>query len=130
MTVTPTTIPNLTVTLFAMVGLMLVVARWKGRAPTSPAAPGRAMAAILALALIAQAILIGIVGFIVSSTITFAIAATAIRGRTPLGRVVMKDALIGLVFAAVIFVIFSRGLGVALPGLPFSRLTSDFSLPQ
>ena len=115
MAVTPTTIPNLTVALFATVGLLLVITRWKRRVPMSPAAPGRAMATILALTLVAQAVLIGMVGFIISSTLTFAIAATAIRGRTPVGRVVVKDALIGLAFAAAIFVIFSRGLGVSLP---------------
>jgi hypothetical protein len=51
-------------------------------------------------------------GFVLASTLLFALTAAAMRGRpTRLG----VDLLIGLVFAAVMFVIFTRGLAVSLP---------------
>lgn len=63
---------------------------------------------------IAHLIAIGWVGFIVASTILFACVARAFGSRQ-----LLRDVLIGAGLAAVVFVVFTQGLGLALPsGLP------------
>lgn len=55
-------------------------------------------------------------GFVIASTLLFTAVAAAF-GRSRLGRA----AAIGLVFSAVIFIAFTRGLGLQLPGGVFGR---------
>jgi len=63
---------------------------------------------------LAHMIAIGWVGFIVTSTILFACVARAFGSRR-----VLRDVLIGAAVAVVVFVVFTQGLGLALPsGLP------------
>ena len=112
--VTPTTVPNITVAIFGILAAGLAWSRARGSA-TAPPAPGWRMAAFLALALLAQPVLMLAAGFIASSTFLFTVAATAWRGARPAAGILAKDTAVGAVFAIFIYVIFTTGLGVALP---------------
>ncbi len=114
--VTPTTVPNITVAIFGMLAAGLAISRARGRPSRVPTmAPGTRMAAVLAIALLAQPALMVGAGFIVSSTFLFSVTATAWRGVRPSAVVVAKDLAVGTLFAIVIYVMFTTGLGVALP---------------
>ena len=63
-------------------------------------------------------------GFIIASTITFVVTANAWRGVRPAMTALARDAAIGVTFVAIIYVIFTSGLGVALPS--FSPFTFHF----
>ncbi len=114
MSVTPTTVPNVTAGIFGLLAVGLMVSRARARAVVSPA-PGIKMAALLGTALLLQPIVMLTTGFIVSSTITFAITAIAWRGVRPAPATLARDAVVGGVFATVIYVTFTAGLGVGLP---------------
>jgi putative tricarboxylic transport membrane protein len=63
---------------------------------------------------LAHMLVIGWAGFIVASTVLFACCARAFGSRR-----VLHDVLIGVALAVVVFLVFTRGLGLALPsGLP------------
>ena len=115
MAVTPTTMPNATVVLFGLLAAALAVSRQRRRAPVVAAPPGRTSAAILGLALLIQPLLMLTAGFIIASTITFVVTANAWRGVRPALATLARDAAIGVTFAAIIYVIFTSGLGVVLP---------------
>ena len=66
--------------------------------------------ATLALALVADAVLINAAGFVIASAAMFVLTARAFGSRRA-GR----DAVIGLVLAAAVHLGFTRGLGVSLP---------------
>ena len=57
------------------------------------------------------------IGFVPASAVLFAVAARLLGSRRP-GR----DAFIGVTTAALLFGIFTRGLGVDLPIDPLTRL--------
>jgi len=56
---------------------------------------------------------------VLSSTLLFIATATAMRGGRPSARALAVDAVAGAVFSSVLFIVFTRGLGVSLPGLRF-----------
>jgi putative tricarboxylic transport membrane protein len=64
----------------------------------------------VALALVVDVALVDWIGFVVASALMFAIAARAFGSRR-----LTRDSIVGLGIAAVIYVAFTRGLGVALP---------------
>lgn len=113
MSVTPTTVPNVTVGIFGVLAIGLFISRRRSPAGTAP--PGAKSAAVLTLALLLQPLLMPAAGFVIASTITFAVTAGAWRAVRPSPLALARDAGIGLVFAIIIFVIFTSGLGVALP---------------
>ena len=82
---------------------------WRNR-PRATSRTNFAALATLALALVVDVALIDRIGFTVASTLMFAVAARAFGSRRP-----MRDAIVGLAIAAVIYVAFTRGLGVGLP---------------
>jgi putative tricarboxylic transport membrane protein len=82
---------------------------WRSRVRATSRANVTALA-MLALALVVDVALIDLTGFVVASTLMFAIAARAFGSRRP-----ARDAMIGLAIAAVIYVAFTRGLGIGLP---------------
>ncbi len=87
------------------------------RVPTSVSAPTSANAASLALmaiALVVSVVLMNVAGFLLSSTVTFALAARAFGSRR-----IARDVIAGAVLSAIIYVAFTRGLGVTLPQAPF-----------
>jgi putative tricarboxylic transport membrane protein len=65
---------------------------------------------LLALALLAYLVLIERAGFIIASTVLFVIAAFAMGSRR-----LVRDIAIGIIMATILYLVFSRGLGLALP---------------
>ena len=59
------------------------------------------------------------IGFIAASTMLFAIVASALRATRPSARSLVGDVTVGVVFSSVLFVVFTRGLDVSLPGPAF-----------
>ena len=84
------------------------------RGTPAPRSWNRAALATLALALAVNVALFSTAGFVVASATLFVITARAFGSRR-----VLRDALIGVGLSALIFIAFTRGLGVALPGGPF-----------
>jgi putative tricarboxylic transport membrane protein len=70
---------------------------------------------MLATALIIDVALIHWIGFILASAAMFALTARAFGSRRAL-----RDTLFGLALSAAVYVGFTRGLGVVLPGGFFS----------
>lgn len=113
--VTPTTVPTVTIAIFGLLAAALAATRGRDRTPVVAGGPAMRMAALLALALLLQPVVMMAAGFIVSSTLLFVVTATAWRGVRPLTPVIARDAMVGAVFTTIIYVIFSTGLGVSLP---------------
>ncbi len=114
--VTPATLPNATAILFA---IALAFVTWTSVRQTISLPPtGGTMAVSIAAALLILPFLFVTLGFVASSTVTFAAAATALRGQRPSAHSLAIDAAVGGAFSLLLFLIFTRGLGVALPGSP------------
>jgi hypothetical protein len=82
-------------------------------------ARGVRMAMAITIALIILPLVFVTFGFVASSTLLFAIAAAALRGERPSIRSCVVDLAIGAAFSIALFVTFTRGLGVSLPGPSF-----------
>lgn len=115
----PRVIPYVIGTGLVLVGLWLLVQALSGRhAPPStesedadPTLPTDwKTVALLAGALVVYLLLIETGGFVIASTLLFAGAAFAMGSRRPL-----RDLAFGVLFAAGLFVGFTRGLGLDLP---------------
>ena len=126
MSIVPMTLPITVASLFAGVSIAFLIQRRRAPGPEPGArrpAPG---VVILGAALLMQPLLYPAVGFIASATLLFTVGAHALRGREWRVRTVIKDVALGLVLSSLLYLTFSRGLGVSLPS--FSLFTSDFSL--
>ncbi|MGE0040067.1 MAG: tripartite tricarboxylate transporter substrate-binding protein [Vicinamibacterales bacterium] len=119
---TPMTAPI--AVLFVLAALVLAVSatslRQWGQATRAEAGPeppvsqaGLANAGMLLGALVAQAFVFEAAGFVAASAIVFVAGARALGSRAPL-----RDLVIGLAVAAVLFLAFTRGLSVSLPPTP------------
>lgn len=125
MSVTPTTVPRATLAMLGILLAGLVASRvMKGASANPDGAAATAgvplpvkMAALLALTLLLQPVLMLTGGFIMASTLTFVATATAWRGVRPATATVARDLMVGGAFAIVIYAVFTAGLGVALPSL-------------
>jgi putative tricarboxylic transport membrane protein len=113
-TLTPFTLP-------ALVGIMLIglftltslhIARHR---PVVDAAGLRMVTAIIA-GLVLLPIAFITLGFIAASTLLFATVALALRGERPSPTSVAFDLAVGAAFSIVLFLVFTRGLSVSLPG--------------
>lgn len=152
MSVTPLTLPITVTSLFGATFIAFLIQRRRAPRPEPGAPPSRPEAAsagprrsslvwrrakagrrpepgavILGAALLIQPLLFPTLGFIASSTLLFTVGSHALRGRGWRGRDGLKDLALGFVFSSLLYLIFSRALGVNLPS--FSLLTSLFSLP-
>ena len=116
LTVTPSTFPFAIGALFT--GALLAAAVRVARARPSIDRQGWRMVAAIVLALLVLPLVFTALGFVIASTLLFAIVASALRGQRLLPRAVTFDLLVGGLFSIVLFVVFTRGLGVALPGPP------------
>jgi len=87
---------------------------WKGLQGTEPPEPFYTPAFLLiAGGLVAHMIVIGLVGFTIASTLLFAMGARGFGSRR-----LLRDAIIGFVLAAIVFLFFTRVLNLALPASP------------
>jgi putative tricarboxylic transport membrane protein len=118
-TVGPRTIPFIVGAGLVLTGLWLAVEALTGRTtvgtsesedadPTLPT--DWRTVGLLALALLAYLVLIERAGFIIASTVLFVIAAFAMGSRR-----LVRDIAIGIIMATILYLVFSRGLGLALP---------------
>jgi putative tricarboxylic transport membrane protein len=110
MPVTPLTLPITVTSLFAVVLIALLIRRRALRAPA-----GARNASILAAALLIQPLVFPTVGFVASSTLLFSVGSHALRGHGWRARDSVKDVALGLFLSSLLYLIFSRGLGVSLP---------------
>lgn len=95
---------------------------WSNRAAPEGAAQGNWPAfALISVALLANAFLITRIGFILSCTLCFLIALRGFhlaQGRAwPSPAQWLRDAAIGLLLCAPVYWLFSKVLGISLPGL-------------
>ena len=114
-TLTPNTLPSLVALVFIGTFGLTLVNTFQHR-PTFEAS-GMRMAMAIVASLAALPIVFVTLGFIAASTLLFAVTATALRGQRPAARALMFDLAVGAVFSAALFVTFTRGLGVSLPGV-------------
>ena len=129
MSVVPMTLPIAVTSLFAVVLIAFLIQR---RAPFDSARdnagvaqgrpgsglralPGARSASLLAAALLIQPLMFPTAGFVASSTLLFTVGSHALRGRTWRAGDSLKDVAIGLVLSTLLYLVFSRGLGVSLP---------------
>jgi len=119
-TVGPRVIPFIVGGGLVLIGLWLAVEVVSGRAaaPSGESedadptlATDWATVGMLAAALIAYLVLIEPVGFVLATGVLYAGAAYAMGSRRPL-----RDAATGLILGVVLFLVFTRGLGLSLPG--------------
>lgn len=115
LSLTPATVPNFIVGIFGLLVAALVASRLKNEPPAQQRLGGFRMMLVLALTLLLQPLLMLGAGFIVASTVLFAVTAAAWRGRRSRAEVLAKDLAVGACFAVTVFFIFSTGLGVTLP---------------
>lgn len=97
----------------ALFGLTVGAGRLRSRQAGIPRANLRALATI-AVALVLEVVLIRPAGFVISAAILFVLVAHAFGSRR-----IVRDVLVGAALSALIFLLFSRGLGVVLPPGPF-----------
>jgi putative tricarboxylic transport membrane protein len=125
----PAFLPWLVSAALAVCGVLLMIAA--ARADTEAAPPPAAAEAAGAPAdwtsmawvsagLLLNAALISRLGFVVSCALLFALAARGFRqsmGQAGARRQLGRDALIGLALSAPVYWLFTKGLGLTLPGL-------------
>jgi putative tricarboxylic transport membrane protein len=94
-----------------IVGLLYTIESWKGaQTPLDEHAVSIWPLVIIAVGIVADALLLERLGFILSSTILFMLVAAAFGSRRYL-----RDAVIGLALASLAYVTFVYGLGLRLP---------------
>ncbi|MDO8677997.1 MAG: tripartite tricarboxylate transporter substrate-binding protein [Acidobacteriota bacterium] len=115
MSVVPMTLPITVTSLFAVVLIVFLIQRRSAPRPEPGARRPEPGVVILGAALLIQPLLFTAVGFVASSTLLFTVGSHALRGRGWRAGDSLKDIAIGLVFSSLLFLVFSRGLGVSLP---------------
>jgi putative tricarboxylic transport membrane protein len=116
----PRAIPYLIGAGLVLIGFWLLAEALRGRRPAAPGSDSEdadsalptdwRTVGLMALALLVYLLLIEPAGFILASTLLFVGAAFAMGSRRP-----ARDVPIGLVLATVLFLGFTRGLGLDLP---------------
>lgn len=118
-TLTPMTLPAVAATmLVAAIGLVAVRTIRQHPKPSAASAAG---AGTIVAALVILPMVFTTAGFVVASTMVFVSVASAMRGSRPALFRLGLDLLVGATFSFLLYEIFTRGLGVALPGSPFFR---------
>ena len=111
---TPQTLPALVGLIFVAALALTIVTSARQRLVIDRAGLRRVGALILSLVVLP--IVFITLGFIAASLLLFATTATALRGRRPTARALLFDLAVGAAISIVLFVVFTRGLGVSLPG--------------
>jgi putative tricarboxylic transport membrane protein len=111
---TPSSIPNAIALLF--IGALGLTTVRVTREKRTFDRVGLRMAAVIAASLLILPIVFVTAGFVVASTLMFAAVSSSMRGRTS-ARSLAIDLVIGATVSTALFLIFTRGLGVSLPGL-------------
>lgn len=74
------------------------------------------MAGTIIIALLILPIVFVTIGFVAASVLMFIVVASTLRARPVTIRSIAIDLIVGVAFSIAIFVVFTRGLGVTLPG--------------
>lgn len=110
----PRFFPYLIAAGLVLTGAMMIIECLKHQAPLSSEVMDPMALMTLGIALVSCVLLLERLGFIVSVTVLFTLVARAFNSRRWL-----RDGLVGLVLAVIVFFVFTRGLGLSLPtGLP------------
>jgi len=112
----PTTFPYIVATGLAVLAIITAISAWRGRIPEREQENYGPLFWIVG-GLVAQMLLLGLLGFSIATGILFAATAKGF-GRGPLWQTLP----IGIVFAFIIWFIFARGLQLSLPAGPLERL--------
>jgi putative tricarboxylic transport membrane protein len=112
-TVTPSSVPNAVAVIF--LGVLALTAFSTSRQSLAFDRLGLRMAAAIIAALLILPMVFLTLGFVASSTLMFATAATTLRGQKLGARSMAIDLVIGAAFSLALFLLFTRGLGVMLP---------------
>ena len=113
-TLTPSTLPTAIALLF--LGVLAVTLARSGKGAAAFDREGGRMAATIGIALLILPIVFVTIGFVASSILIFVVVASTLRARPITARAIAMDLIVGAGFSIAIFVVFTRGLGVALPG--------------
>lgn len=116
-TVTPSTAP-------ALIGLAFIIATTLvgfrvAKAPPVFDRQGLRMCTAIGLALLIFPLAFATLGFVIAATMLFASVASVLRATTARPRTTVLDLLVGAACALLLFIAFTRGLGVMLPGPSF-----------
>jgi putative tricarboxylic transport membrane protein len=112
-TITPQTLPIAigTVFLIALAGVGRQIARHRPVFDRD----GLRMALCIGSSLLVLPVVFTTLGFVVASTALFTVVASSMRGTRVGARALAIDLAAGAAFSIILFVLFTRGLGVALP---------------
>jgi hypothetical protein len=113
-TLTASTLPNAIAMMF--LGALALTMFSVSRQSINFNRHGMRMAAAIAAMLLLLPLIFVTLGFVASSTLMFAVASAALRVQTINARSIVADVIVGAVFSITLFLLFTRGLGVALPG--------------
>ena len=115
-TLTPSSLPNAIAICF-LGALVLTMLKITKQSVSFDRLGGRMAGAIIVTLLVLPVVFVA-AGFIVSSTLLFAIAAASLRAKALSARSIAVDLIVGAAFSLALFLLFTRGLGVMLPGFP------------
>lgn len=113
MMLTPSSLPNAIAWVFGGILALTVVTTKRDMLSFDRA--GAWMASAITVALVVLPFVFVTAGFIVASTLMFATVATAMRASL-VARTIVIDVVIGAIVSSTLFLLFTRGLGVSLPG--------------
>jgi putative tricarboxylic transport membrane protein len=106
----PTVVPTITALALGMLGVLLLIAAWQGGwQPEEQKAfvPDRTALLWIAAGLILNVLLIGTAGFTIASVIVFVCVARGFGSKA-----IVRDAVIGAVFALIAYFGFAQTLGI------------------
>ena len=113
-TLTPSSLPNAVAMIF--LGALALTAFTTTRQSVAFDRQGMRMTVALVTALLVLPIAFVTAGFVASSTMLFAIASTTLRAQSLSVRAIAIDLFVGAALSIALFLLFTRGLGVMLPG--------------
>jgi putative tricarboxylic transport membrane protein len=100
--------------ILGITALAALMQRWRSRAAAAAPIQNRRALMVVAAAIAANAALTRPLGFLVSAVACFILVAYAFGSRR-----ILRDAIVGSAIAGIIYVAFTRLLGVSLPAGPF-----------
>jgi putative tricarboxylic transport membrane protein len=115
-TLTSSSLPNAIAVVFLAV-LALTLLTDKPSAVPNREGARRATTIIIGLLILPPVFVT--IGFVAATLLLFVVTASALRPRPVTPGTIALDLAVGLAFSIAIFFVFTRGLGVALPGLPW-----------
>lgn len=115
-TLTPSSLPNAIAAIFLGALALTVFRTLRESRPQAFDRSGLRMALAIIAALLLLPMVFVTAGFVASSTLLFAVTATTLRARELTAISMAIDLAVGAMFSIALFLVFTRGLGVALPG--------------